>query len=91
MFLLIVFYIIQILQWEIILFQYAGFSLFGRWIRESNPIICLAVVFPSLGNCNHVVILVSIDFLSNLKRHALLYYTAFHYSYHDWDGFCDVF
>ena len=37
---------------------------------SSQASICSTVTYPPLGNFNHVVVSVSIDFLSNLQRHA---------------------
>ena len=37
---------------------------------SSDAIICSTVAFPPLGNFDHVVVSVSIDFLSNLQRDA---------------------
>ena len=36
----------------------------------SSDAICSTVAFPPLGNFDHVVVSVSIDFLSNLQRNA---------------------
>ena len=48
-----------------------------------NPNICSAVVFPSLGNSYHVVVSVSIYFLSSSKANALFHRSAFDYSVPD--------
>ena len=45
--------------------------------------------FPSFGNSDHVVVSVSIDFLSNSKRDALFHCIGFDYSCPYWDGLCD--
>ena len=47
------------------------------------------MVFPPLENSYHVVVSVSIDFPSNLKRDALFHRIAYDYSSTDWDGFRD--
>ena len=44
------------------------------------------MVFPPLGNTDHVVVSVSIDLLSNLKRDAPFHRIAFDYPCADWDG-----
>ena len=45
--------------------------------------------FLTIGNSDHVVVSVSIDFLINLKRDALFHGIAYDYSRADWDGLCD--
>ena len=45
--------------------------------------------FPPLGNCDHVVVSVSIDFPSNSQWDALFHSIAYDYSRADWDGLCD--
>ena len=52
----------------------------------SDASICSEMVFPPLGNSNHVAVLVSIDFLSNPQRDALFYYIAYDYSCVDWNS-----
>ena len=47
------------------------------------------MAFPPLGNSDHVVVTVSIDFPSNSKRDVLFYQIAFEYSHADWDSLCD--
>ena len=47
------------------------------------------MAFPPLGNSDHVVFLVSIDFSSNSKQYALFHFLAYHYSSADWDGLRD--
>ena len=44
---------------------------------------------PPLGNFNHVVVSVSIDFPTNSKRDVLFHCIAFDYSSADWHGFRD--
>ena len=51
--------------------------------------ICSTMAFPSLGNSDHVVLSVSIGFLSNSKRDGLFYCMAYDYSRADWDGLRD--
>ena len=45
--------------------------------------------FPPLGNYDHVVVSVSIDFPSNSKRDALFHYMAYDCCCPDWDGLHD--
>ena len=45
--------------------------------------------FPSLGNSDHVVVSVSIDFPSNSQQDALFHRIAYDYSHADWDGLHD--
>ena len=47
------------------------------------------MVFPLLGNSDHVVVSVSIDFPSNSQWDALFHCIAYDYSHADWDGLCD--
>ena len=49
----------------------------------------LAVVIPPLGNSDHVVVSVSIDFPSNSQWDAPFHRIAYDYSRADWDGLCD--
>ena len=51
--------------------------------------ICSTVAFPPLGNSDHVVVSVSIDFPSNSKQDALFHNIAYDYSQADWDGLHD--
>ena len=55
---------------------------------SSDAIIC-SMAFPPLGNSNHMVVSVLIDFLSNSKWNILLHCIAYDYSCADWDGLCD--
>ena len=52
------------------------------------------MTFPPLGNADHVVVSVSIDFPSNSKGDALFHYIAYGYSCVDrnnlWDHLRDV-
>ena len=50
---------------------------------SSDGIICSTMAFPSMGNSDHVVVSVSIDFPSNSQR------DAYDYSRAEWDGLCD--
>ena len=51
--------------------------------------ICSMMASPPLGNSDHVVISVSIDFPSNSQWDGLFRRIAFDYSCADWDGLCD--
>ena len=55
---------------------------------SSDTSICSLVAFPSLGNSDHVVISVSIDFPSNSHWDALFHRIAYDCSCADWDGLC---
>ena len=56
---------------------------------SSEAIICSAMAFPPLGNSNHVVVSVSIDFLSNSQWDTPFHCIAYDCSCADWDGLCD--
>ena len=56
---------------------------------SSGASICLTMAFPSLGNSDHVVVSVLIDFLSNSKQDALFLPIAYDYYRADWDSLCD--
>ena len=58
-------------------------------LLHSDASICSTMAFPPLGNSNHVVVSVSIDFPSNSQQDALLHDIADDYFRADWDGFCD--
>ena len=47
------------------------------------------MAFPPLGNSDHVIVSVSIDFLSNSKQDALFHCIAYDYSCADWDSLHD--
>ena len=47
------------------------------------------MAFPPLGNSDHVVVSVSIDFPINSKQDVLFHCVAYVYSCADWDGLCD--
>ena len=51
--------------------------------------ICSTMAFPPLGNSDHVVVAVSIDFLFNSQREAPFHCIAYDYSRANWDGLCD--
>ena len=54
---------------------------------SSDASICSTMAFRPLGNSDHVVVSVSIDFQSNSKWDAPCHHTAYDYS--DWDSLCD--
>ena len=51
--------------------------------------ICSTIVLAPLGNSDHVVVSVSIDFPSYSQSDAPFHRTAYNYSCADWDGFPD--
>ena len=52
---------------------------------SSDASICSTMAFPPLGNYDHVVISVSVDFPSYSQRNALFHGIAYDYSRADWD------
>ena len=56
---------------------------------SSDANICSTMAFPPLGNSDHVVVSVSIDFPSNYQRDTLFHCIAYDYSCDDWDGLRD--
>ena len=53
---------------------------------SSGASICSAMAFPPLGNPDHVVVSVCIDFPTNSQRHAPFHRIAYHYSRADWES-----
>ena len=53
---------------------------------SSNASIYSAMAFPPMGNSDHVVVSVSIDFPLNSQRDAPFHCIAYDYSRADWDG-----
>ena len=47
------------------------------------------MTFPPMGNFDHVVVSVSIDFPSNSKQDPPFHHIAYDYFCADWDGLCD--
>ena len=47
------------------------------------------MAFPPLGNSDHLVVSVSIDFPINSKQDTLFQCVAYDYSHANWDGLCD--
>ena len=56
---------------------------------SSEASISSKMAFPPMGNSDHVVVSVSIDFPSNLQQDAPFHHIAYDYSCADWGGFCD--
>ena len=56
---------------------------------SSDASICSAMAFPPLGNSDHVVVSVFIDFPVNSKQDAPFHRVAYDYSRADWDGLRD--
>ena len=51
--------------------------------------ICSTMAFPPLGNSDHVVVSVSIDFPSNSQQDAPVHHITYNYSHADWDSLRD--
>ena len=65
---------------------------FSTWIPDCDshsPALSDLFISSPLGNSNHVVVSVSIDFPINSKQDALFHHVAYDYSCADWDGLCD--
>ena len=56
---------------------------------SSDGIVCSTMTFPSLGNSDHVVVSVSIDFPSNSQWDVPFHCIAYDYSHADWDDLGD--
>ena len=56
---------------------------------SSDASICSIMAFPPLGNPDHVVVSVSINFPSNSQRDAPFHRIAYAYSRADWDSLHD--
>ena len=56
---------------------------------SSDASICSTVAFPPLGNSDHAVVSVSIDFPINSKQDIPFHRMAYDYSCADWDGLRD--
>ena len=56
---------------------------------SSDASICSTIAFPPLGNSDHVVVSVSIDFPSYSKWNAPFHHIVCNYSRADWDGLYD--
>ena len=60
-----------------------------HFFLSSDTTICFATDFPPLGNFDHVVVSVSIDFPSNSQQDAPFHRITYDYSHADWDGLRD--
>ena len=56
---------------------------------SSDASICPTMAFSPLGNSDHIVVSVSINFPSSLKQDASFHCIAYDYSHADLDGLCD--
>ena len=56
---------------------------------SSDASICSTMDFPPLGNSDHAVVSVSIDFPSNSKQDAPFQHIAYNCSRADWEGLHD--
>ena len=56
---------------------------------SSDASICSAMAFPPLGNSDHVLVSVSIDFPTNSQQDSPFHRRAYDYSRADWDGLHD--
>ena len=56
---------------------------------SSDASICSTMAFPPLGNSDHIVVSVSIDFPTNSQQDAPFHRIVYDYSRADWDGLCD--
>ena len=56
---------------------------------SSDASISSTMVFPPLGNSDHVVVAVSIDFPSNCQRDPPFHHIAYDYYRADWDSLRD--
>ena len=56
---------------------------------SSDTSIFSTMAFPPLGNSDHVVVSVSIDFPTNSERDASFHRIAYDYSHSDWDALRD--
>ena len=58
---------------------------------SSDASICSTIAFRPLGNSDHVVVSVSIDFPSNSQQDAPFHCIAYDYSCADWESLCNHF
>ena len=56
---------------------------------SSDASICSTMTFPPLGNSDHVVVSVSVDFPVSSEEDTLFHCVAYDYSHADGDGLCD--
>ena len=73
---------------QTILLRWLTFLLLDLFI-SSDASICSTMAFPPLGNSDHVLVSISIDFPSNSQWDAPFHHIAYDYSCADWDGLCD--
>ena len=57
----------------------------------SDTNVCSEMAFLSLGNSDHVIVSVSMDFLSNSNGYAPFHWIAYVYSHADLGGLHDLF
>ena len=57
--------------------------------NSSDASVCSTMAFPPVGNSDHVVLSVSIDFPINPKHDTPFHRVAYDYSRADWDGLRD--
>ena len=55
---------------------------------SSDATICSTMAFPPLGNSDHVVVSVSLDFPSNSLQDTPFHHIAYYYYGADWDRLC---
>ena len=58
---------------------------------SSDTSVCSTMAFPSLGNSDHVLVSVSIDFPTNSYKVGPFHRIPYDYSRADWDGLRDHF
>ena len=58
---------------------------------SSDASICSTIAYPPLGNSDHVVVSVSIDFPTNSQQDVPFHRIAYDYSRAEWDDLCDHF
>ena len=56
---------------------------------SSDASICSTIAFPPLGNPDHVLVSVSIDFPSNSQWGAMFHRIAYDYCHANWNSFRD--
>ena len=56
---------------------------------SSDASICTTMAFSPLGNSDHVVVSLSIDFSWNSQQDTSFHCIAYDFSCADWDGLCD--
>ena len=64
-------------------------ALLDLFISSDASICSSTMVFPPLGNSDHVIVSVSIDFPINSEQDTLFHYVAYDYSRAGWDGLRD--